>query len=149
MSESSKEAALDFLNREIRDLLRVVGSSDLTSLSLEQDGISVSFKRRTTIVATASDVEPAAVVPAPVAEDNTIMITAPVVGWFRYGDTPEGAPPLVEAGQQVKAGQRLGMIEAVEVVHTVTADHEGTIVEVLAADGAGVEFGQPLFVLKP
>ena len=150
MSESSPDpAAIEFLNTEIRALLRVVAASDLTSLDLEQDGISVSLKRRTAIVLAPSAAEPATAAAPLNIEDNTFHIVSPVVGWFRYGDTPQGAPPLVEVGQAVKSGQRLGMIEAVEVVHTVTADRDGVLVEVLAADGAGVEYGQPLFVLKP
>jgi acetyl-CoA carboxylase biotin carboxyl carrier protein len=75
-------------------------------------------------------------------------VKSPVVGWLRLSDQPNSSVPLVEVGQHVDAGQALAVIEAVQIVHEVKAELAGTILKVLAADGQGVEFGQPLFRLQ-
>ncbi len=58
-----------------------------------------------------------------------------------------GAPPFVQIGDQVQAGQVLLLIEAMKVMNQIPAPAAGRVREILVADGAPVEYGQVLLVL--
>ncbi len=131
--------ALRFLEGEARDILKMLAATDVEELEMERGGVSLTLRR------TLAAGEPAAQT-APV-EDSGLLITSPVVGWFRRSAQPQG-PPLVEAGQSIEPGQRLAVIEAVQIVHDVLADRAGVIINVLAADGQGVGYGDPLFRIR-
>jgi biotin carboxyl carrier protein len=60
-----------------------------------------------------------------------------------------GAPPFVMVGQQVTEDTTCGLIEVMKVFNSVRAGVKGTIVEVVAANGGFVEFGQTLIIVKP
>ena len=85
--------------------------------------------------------------PAPVAED-LVVVPAPMVGVF-YRSPEPGAPPFVEAGGRVEAGATMGLVEVMKMFNGVTAPVSGEVVEVLAGNDEFVEFGQPLFRLRP
>jgi acetyl-CoA carboxylase biotin carboxyl carrier protein len=72
---------------------------------------------------------------------------APMVGTFYASATPE-SPPYVKVGQQVKAGEVLGIIEAMKMFNQIEADISGTIAAVLVGNGQPVEFDEPLFVIS-
>jgi acetyl-CoA carboxylase biotin carboxyl carrier protein len=82
-----------------------------------------------------------------VAEIVGHRVTAPTVGVFYRAPEP-GAPPFVSEGDVVGAGQQVAIVEAMKLMIPVEADRAGRVVEVLAADGEPVEFGQPLVVLE-
>ncbi|MFD1880938.1 biotin carboxylase N-terminal domain-containing protein [Paracoccus pacificus] len=54
---------------------------------------------------------------------------------------------FVAAGDQVAAGDRLAVLEAMKMEHTLTAARDGTVAEVLASAGDQVEAGAPLIRL--
>jgi acetyl-CoA carboxylase biotin carboxyl carrier protein len=74
------------------------------------------------------------------------VVRSPMVGTFYASANPE-SPPFVKVGQQVKAGDTLGIIEAMKMFNQIEADHAGTVVAVLATNGQPVEFDEPLFVI--
>ncbi|MFD0774247.1 acetyl-CoA carboxylase biotin carboxyl carrier protein [Streptomonospora algeriensis] len=78
--------------------------------------------------------------------EPAITVDASLVGTF-YRSAEPGAPPFVEVGDEVQPGMQLAIIEAMKLMIPVEADRAGTVVGVLAADGAPVEFDQPLFAL--
>ena len=69
-----------------------------------------------------------------------------MVGTYYASPNPD-APPFVKVGQQVKAGEVLGIIEAMKMFNQIEADVSGTIAAVLASSGQPVEFDEPLFVI--
>jgi acetyl-CoA carboxylase biotin carboxyl carrier protein len=73
-------------------------------------------------------------------------LNAATVGTFYRSPAP-GAPPFVTEGDEVSPGQQVAIIEAMKLMLPVEAERGGRIVEVLVADGEGVEYGQPLFRL--
>jgi len=78
------------------------------------------------------------------AEDNdTVLISATAVGVFR------SAQPPLKAGDAVKSGQVVGIVESLKIPNEVIAPVAAQIVEVLSAEGSAVEYGQPLFLLNP
>ncbi|MFN8535824.1 MAG: biotin/lipoyl-containing protein [Dehalococcoidia bacterium] len=139
---------LQILAGEAAEILRVVAASDVEELELEQGGYRIVVRRQLDDVPALALEQPANDAPTSADEfDTTFTIASPVVGWFRRGALIDG-PPLADVGQSVEVGAKLAVIEAVQVVHDVVADRAGTIVEILAADGDGVGFGQPLFRLS-
>jgi acetyl-CoA carboxylase biotin carboxyl carrier protein len=74
------------------------------------------------------------------------VVTAQVVGVFYRAPEP-GAPPFVREGDVVDVGQQIAIIEAMKLMIPVETDAGGRVVEVLKADGAPVEYGEPLFTL--
>ena len=74
------------------------------------------------------------------------VVRAPMVGTFYSSPSPD-KPAFVGEGQAVKAGDTLGIIEAMKMFNPIEADVAGTIVAILCENGQPVEFDQPLFVI--
>ena len=82
------------------------------------------------------------------AGDDVVEVTAPVVGVFYRAPEP-GAPPFVEAGSPVQAGDTLGLVEVMKMFNSVTADQAGVVVDILADNEQFVEFNEPLMTIRP
>ena len=74
------------------------------------------------------------------------VVKAPMVGTFYAASTP-GAPAFATVGKQVKAGETLGIIEAMKMFNQIEADVAGTVVAILVENGQPVEFDEPMFVI--
>jgi acetyl-CoA carboxylase biotin carboxyl carrier protein len=74
------------------------------------------------------------------------VVKAPMVGTF-YASASPGAAAFVKVGQQVKAGETLGIIEAMKMFNQIEADVAGTVQAILVENGQPVEFDQPMFVI--
>ena len=131
-------------NSEIFELLdRFERSSVLTmkvciggdTLELSRAGIAAS-------PAAAASATPFAA-PAPAAEEG-LEIRAPLVGTFYAAAAPD-QPPLVKAGDQVRKGQTVCLIEAMKMMSEVTAPCNCVIEEVLAKNGELLAFDAPIF----
>jgi acetyl-CoA carboxylase biotin carboxyl carrier protein len=91
--------------------------------------------------------EPAAA--AEKAPDGRLRyVTAPMVGTFYRAPAPD-QPPFVEPGDSVAAGDAVGIIEVMKLFNSITAGVDGTVAEVLAENGAAVEYGQRLVAIEP
>ena len=77
---------------------------------------------------------------APIAAPDAV-ITATAVGLFR-----QMSPPL-EVGATVKAGQVVAIVESLKIPNEIVAAQAGRISQLLAEDGQGVEYGQPLLAI--
>ena len=73
----------------------------------------------------------------------TLDVTAPLLGTFYRAPKP-GAPPFVEVGSRVEEESIIGIIEVMKLMNTVRAGARGRVVDVLAKDGALVEYGETL-----
>ncbi len=82
------------------------------------------------------------------AENLNNQVSAPMLGTF-YRRSEPTADEFVNIGDQVDAGQTLCIIEAMKMMHEVKADTACTIKEVLVDEGDVVEYGEPLFIIKP
>jgi acetyl-CoA carboxylase biotin carboxyl carrier protein len=71
-----------------------------------------------------------------------------MVGTFYRSPSPDSAA-YVEIGQEVNEDTVVCIIEAMKVMNEIKAETKGTILDVLALNGKPVEFGKPLFSVKP
>ncbi|WP_202839780.1 acetyl-CoA carboxylase biotin carboxyl carrier protein [Luteimonas saliphila] len=74
------------------------------------------------------------------------VVKSPMVGTFYLSPAPD-KPPFVAVGQAVKAGDTLGIIEAMKMFNPIEADASGTVLAIVGESGQPVEFDQPLFVI--
>jgi oxaloacetate decarboxylase alpha subunit len=140
----------------IRELVRIVQETGIGEVTIEESGMRVSVRRtdERAPVQGAPDAAPLAPldetdVPATVPSTNGLLrIEAPMVGTFYRAPQP-GAPPFVEEGQAVGAGQTLCILEAMKLMNEVKADADGIVRSILVENAAPVEFGQLLFELEP
>lgn len=91
--------------------------------------------------------QPASAQPAP-GDENLAEIKSPIVGTFYATPSPD-SEPFVEAGTVVGPQTVVCIIEAMKVLNEIRAETSGTIVKVLVTNGQAVEYGQPLFKIKP
>ena len=128
--------------------------STLTGLELEQNGTRLKLDRTVTAAPAAAAPSPAAVpVPSaapaaqPPQESGAEYIKAPLVGTFYAASGPDSAP-FVQAGDRVKKGQTVCILEAMKMMSEIPAPADCVVEEVLARDGEAVGFGEPLFRIR-
>ena len=154
----SREASLlagdvDALRGErIRELVRIVQESGVGEIEIEDAGMRVSVRRADEPGAVPA---PAAggVAVAPAVDEitvtaATVRVESPMPGVFYRAPQP-GAPPFVEVGDVVAAGQTLCVVEAMKLFNELTADLDGRVRAIHADNGQPVEFGTLLFELDP
>jgi acetyl-CoA carboxylase biotin carboxyl carrier protein len=76
------------------------------------------------------------------------LVKAELVGVFYASPSPD-APPFAAVGQKVKKGDVLCIIEAMKMMNEIESPYDGTLTVMLAENGSMVEYGQPLFEIKP
>jgi acetyl-CoA carboxylase biotin carboxyl carrier protein len=89
----------------------------------------------------------AAVAPAAAPPDGPGTVKSPMVGTAYLRASPESAP-FVEIGTQVKAGDKVVLVEAMKTFNEILAPRAGTVTGILVEDGQPVEYGQPLLVIE-
>jgi len=86
---------------------------------------------------------------APKAEDESLIpIKSPMVGTFYSAPSPD-APAFISVGSAVDEKTVVCIIEAMKHFNEIHAEVRGTVTKVLISNGQVVEFGQPLFMVKP
>jgi acetyl-CoA carboxylase biotin carboxyl carrier protein len=97
---------------------------------------------------------PAAAPAAPAApaarapEEGLVTVESPMVGTFYRSPTP-GSPLFADVGDTVAKGRTLCIVEAMKLMNEIEAEVSGVIVEVLVENAQPVQFGQPLFKIRP
>jgi acetyl-CoA carboxylase biotin carboxyl carrier protein len=162
--------------QEIREIIKLVDNSSVDEFSYEHEGSKIELKKNTGSVQGAGIVQaevsqpaqqavqqaPAPVqteaAPAPAEEKkseaanaddaNLHKITSPMVGTFYASSSPE-ADAYVKAGSKVDDSSVVCIVEAMKLFNEIEAEVKGEIVEILVKDGQLVEYGQPLFLVKP
>ncbi|MDX6539633.1 MAG: oxaloacetate decarboxylase (Na+ extruding) subunit alpha [Gaiellales bacterium] len=139
--------------RRVRRLVRLLEESDAGELTVEEDGVRITVRRREAGPSQAAPLAapvpaaPAPAAPAPAVSD-VVLVESPMVGNFFRASSPD-KDPFVEVGDRVEVGQTLCILEAMKLFNEFKSDHAGTVRKVLVDDAQPVEFGQPLFELAP
>ncbi len=136
----------------VKNLTRLLEENNLTEIEYGRDGwhirvgrgggVTVSESRRGSL-----DADGAPGPEASTAADNPNAVTSPMVGVVFTSSDPD-SPPFVKPGDEVTEGQTLLLIEAMKVFNPITAPKSGRVTEILVANGAPVEFGEPLLILE-
>jgi acetyl-CoA carboxylase biotin carboxyl carrier protein len=138
--------------KDVAEISRLLEESRFDELSLELDGLKLTLRRndaaRTAAAARSEEPVPAPSQPtirqaAAMAEGTLCDVTAPLLGTFYRAPKP-GAPAFVDVGSAVAEDTIIGIIEVMKLMNTVRAGTRGRVVDVLAQDGALVEFGATL-----
>ena len=140
------ESKFDYFQLEVGELKITVSKGDPIPLAGSAQPVTVSAAPVAAPKPVAAPAIPAAKAVAIPA--GHLAVTAPILGTFYVAPEP-GAPPFVMVGQQVTEDTTCGLIEVMKVFNSVRAGVKGTIVEVVAANGSFVEFGQTLIIVKP
>lgn len=85
--------------------------------------------------------------PAPEAEPGLHYITSPIVGTFYRAPNPN-APLYVQAGDRIRPGQTLCIVEAMKLMNEIESDVAGEVVKILVENGQPVEYGERLFAVR-
>ena len=149
---------MDF--KEIKELIRVFDKSELNKLKVKDGDFEISMQtgfEGGTVVSTTSPVVAAPVAAAPIAAVAVEAaapaaitgdtIDSPMVGTY-YGSPSPEAPAFVKAGDTVKKGQTLCILEAMKIMNEVEAEFDCKIIEMLVKDGDPVEFDMPIFTVE-
>ena len=87
-------------------------------------------------------------VPAPIVSTGELDLKSPMIGTFYRSPSPESAS-FVEIGSEVNPETVVCIIEAMKVMNEIKAEIKGVITQTLVENGKPVEFGQPLFKVRP
>ena len=154
---------------KLRDLIRILENSSLSEIEIEEGGHRIKLKKPSPELVASSHVVQA--VPhtsdqqAPQLahsgqesfessgeeggeDEDLVTVDSPMVGVFYSAPAP-GDPPYVKPGDSVEANQTICIVEAMKLMNEVTAKFSGHIVKCLVENGEPVEFGQPLFAVRP
>jgi acetyl-CoA carboxylase biotin carboxyl carrier protein len=86
--------------------------------------------------------------PAADPEAGLHQVKSPIVGTF-FGSPSPGASAFVSPGDRVEKGQVICIVEAMKLMNEIEADISGEVVRCLVSNGQAIEFGQPLFAIRP
>ncbi len=82
------------------------------------------------------------------SSDDLHLVKSPIVGTY-YGAPSPGAEPFVKVGGFVETGQTLCIVEAMKLMNEIESDTSGEVLRVFVENGQPVEYGQPLFGIRP
>jgi acetyl-CoA carboxylase biotin carboxyl carrier protein len=161
------------LSQEVKELVRLISSTDVSELHLESGPVRIIIKRGVggPALAHAHAPQNAVYTPPPtlaVPESSNVanlighdpahgegvslvegeqVIVAPMVGTFYSAPAPT-EPAYVAEGDEIEPGQIVGIIEAMKMMNQIESESAGRVVSILVENGSPVEFGQPLFVIE-
>lgn len=164
--------------KELKEILQILDEKEIAEFELEEEGMKLRIRKAAPSVnhsappaalavsASASNSGPAAAhadpvpaatpsaAPAPAAtqaeeaDAGLVLVKSPIVGTFyRAADT--NSPPFVNVGDRVRVGQVLCIIEAMKLMNEIEADLAGEVVRIHQENGQPVQYGEPLFAIRP
>ncbi|WP_437192160.1 acetyl-CoA carboxylase biotin carboxyl carrier protein [Planctomicrobium sp. SH527] len=148
----------------LRELLELMEKYDIREFKQQRgDAYYVLRRGAQTVAAAPVSYIPAPAAPAPTAaagatappaaaaasaDEGLIPIKSPTVGTFYQSPSPS-EPAFIKVGDTVSADTVVCIVEAMKLFNKIPAKVSGTIAKVLLNDGDSVEFGQPMFLVKP
>ena len=142
-------AEFDIDRPDLKMRIKFAGTSAASGIDASQlagllagAGGAAAAHAKTAAAATAAAEEKAA------EAEKLQEVKSPIVGTFYESPSP-GAQPFVKVGDQVEVGQVLCIIEAMKLMNEIESDVAGEVVKRIASSGEPVEYGQPLFAIRP
>ncbi|MFO1477393.1 MAG: acetyl-CoA carboxylase biotin carboxyl carrier protein [Verrucomicrobiota bacterium] len=149
--------------KDIKAIIDLMRKNSVSEFELEKQDFKIRLKRgpngggvayeENPMVAylpapTAPAAAPAAAVPAPIPASDEQEIKSPMIGTFYRAPSPESGP-YVEVGTEVNPDTVVCIIEAMKVMNEIKAEAKGVVTQVLVENAKPVEYGQPLFKIRP
>ncbi len=153
--------------KDIKAIIDLMRKNSVSEFELEKQDFKIRLKRGTNgggagslddapVVTYVQQPMPAAAIPGsagtpvPVAPvpTNEVDVKSPMIGTFYRAPSPESAP-YVEVGTEVNPETVVCIIEAMKVMNEIKAEAKGVITQVMVENAKPVEFGQPLFKIRP
>jgi acetyl-CoA carboxylase biotin carboxyl carrier protein len=152
--------------KDIKAIIDLMKKNSVTEFELEKQEFKIKLKRGgngggqavvydepQSIVypqTAAPMATPAASIPAQAAAaaSSELEIKSPMIGTFYRAPSPEAAS-YVEVGTEVTPDTVVCIIEAMKVMNEIKAEAKGVITQVMLENAKPVEFGQPLFKIRP
>ncbi len=146
---------------ELRELLLAVNETDISELTLENDGFKLTMRRGAppvvAIPTIAQATMPLTEIPIvantgpstslPPVDLKLFEIKSPIVGTFYRAPGPDDSP-FVEVGDRIKPGQAICIVEAMKVMNEIEGEVAGEVVEILVQNSQPVEFDQVLMRVR-
>lgn len=168
-SATPKQAATPELE-QIEQILRTMSEHNLEEFEYSRGDLRIRIKKPSAnvvmtaprafsapeiIVAGAPPTVPTAAAPSAPSSATEVrpsedlhLVKSPIVGTF-YGSPSPGAEPFVKIGGHVDVGQTLCIVEAMKLMNEIESDVSGEVLRVFVDTGQPVEYGQPLFGIRP
>jgi len=163
--------------RELKEILQILEEKEITEFELEEQGMKLRIRKAAAspnhgsapavlapLVSTVTSSALPAPFPGPVAAAEPaaptvggpsaaelaglVVVKSPIVGTFYRASDP-GSPPFVSVGDHVRVGQVLCIIEAMKLMNEIEAEVAGEIVKIHHESGQPVQYGEPLFDIRP
>jgi acetyl-CoA carboxylase biotin carboxyl carrier protein len=153
---------------QIEQLLLFMSEHNLEEFEYSHGDLRIRLRKPAANVGLAAQPRPAAeiIVPnavAPTAQsaaaateaetesrggEDLYLVKSPIVGTF-YSSPSPGAEELVKVGLHVDVGQTLCIVEAMKLMNEIESEVSGEVLRIFAENGQPVEYGQPLFGIRP
>jgi acetyl-CoA carboxylase biotin carboxyl carrier protein len=152
---------------QIEQLLRFMSEHNLEEFEYSRGDLRIRLKKpgvNPTVAAwprPAAEIIIPAAVPTPVPQnsdagadadlhggEDLFLVKSPIVGTY-YASPSPGAEPFVKIGMYVDSGQTLCIVEAMKLMNEIESETSGEVLRIFAENGQPVEYGQPLFGIRP
>lgn len=166
MASTSPKPQID--SKLVRELADILKDTELTEIEVEKGELKIRVARELTVapVAVAAAPAPVAAAPAPVApapaqasppetpaatdaadaKSHPGAVNSPMVGTAYLRPSPD-ADAFKKAGDSVKEGETILLVEAMKTFNPISAPKSGKLLEFLVEDGQPVEYGEALFII--
>jgi acetyl-CoA carboxylase biotin carboxyl carrier protein len=148
--------------KDIKAIIDLMKKNSISEFELERQDFKIKLKRGGHQVGahfeeTVNLVPGVQTLPAPMASslsaahwatNGELEIKSPMIGTFYRAPSPE-AVNYVEVGTEVNADSVVCIIEAMKVMNEIKAEVKGIITQALVENAKPVEFGQPMFKIRP
>lgn len=138
---------------QILELVNAVSESKVTAFEYKEGDTKLSLMVEPSVVKSGTSViteiasVPPVIQPEVVPDISGNVVSSPLVGTY-YSAASEEAEAFVKVGDKVTKGQTLAIVEAMKLMNEIESDYEGIVEEILVNNAQGVEYGQPLFVIR-
>lgn len=151
--------------KDIKAVIDLMKKNSITEFEMEKEGFKIRLKRggngsvyavsgEEMVAANVIGTQNPAAIPGPVSAPTQVSapseldVKSPMIGTFYRAPSPESAP-YVEIGSEVQPETVVCIIEAMKVMNEIKAEIKGVVTQVLVENSKPVEFGQPLFKVRP
>jgi acetyl-CoA carboxylase biotin carboxyl carrier protein len=149
--------------KDIKAIIDLMKKNSISEFELERQDFKIKLKRginggMTAVqddgsggmpaIAQTATAQAASLAPLPNINPSEIEIKSPMIGTFYRTPSPDSAA-YVEVGNEVNTETIVCIIEAMKVMNEIKAEVRGIITQVMVEGGKPVEYGQPLFKVRP